>query len=260
MPNKSQGQPARRRRPYMALQYETDLSRRSEVRSQRQTLLVVTNGERTERDYFEALRSEPWVSFALRIKFERGTPEDAVARAVQIRQGDEYDKIWVVCDVDEYEVSTAIQHAKDGIVDLALSVPSFEVWLILHISEKCPRFNDAEQAGDYLQGLLPNWDKRNLRFSDFKDGIVDAVERAKKRGEPPIDNPSTAVWCLVELLRLRRLYLCGRPSMRPPIHHGLTWRIHSSFRLRCPCLRRRAATVLRSAASRRRIDTTWRGR
>jgi hypothetical protein len=188
----------------MAIQYETDLRRHSNVRPQRETLLVVTNGERTERDYFEAIRSEPWVVVALRTKFERGAPDHAVTRAVQIHQGDDYDKVWVVCDVDEYDVSLAMEHAKNGEVDLALSVPSFEVWLILHISEKCPSFNNAEQADDYLRGFLPSWDKANLRFSDFKDGIADAVERAKKRGGPPVDNPSTAVWRLVEVLGLRR--------------------------------------------------------
>jgi hypothetical protein len=203
MASKAQAQTAQRRRPYMAVQHETDLTRQSDVRPQRDTLLVVTNGERTERDYFEALRREPWVVVALRTKFEGGAPDDAVARAVQIRQGDDYDKVWVVCDVDEYDVSLAIQNAKDGAVDLALSMPSFEVWLILHISERCPRFNNASQADEYLRKLVPSWDKTNLRFSDFKDGIADAVERAKKRGEPPEDNPSTAIWRLVETLGLR---------------------------------------------------------
>jgi hypothetical protein len=198
--NKSEVGSVQRRRPYMAVQYETDLTRRRDVRPQRLTLLIVTNGERTERDYFEGLRGEPWVVVALRVKFEKGTPDNAVVRAVQVRQDDEYDKVWVVCDVDEYDVSGAIQHAKDGAVGLALSMPSFEVWLILHLSENCPAFNNARQADDYLRSLLPNWDKINLRFSDFKDGIADAVERAKKRGEPPEANPSTGVWRLVEVL------------------------------------------------------------
>lgn len=203
MASKAQAQTAQRRRPYMAVQHETDLTRQTDVRPQRDTLLIVTNGERTERDYFEALRREPWVVVALRTKFEGGAPDDAVARAVQIRQGDDYDKVWVVCDVDEYDVSLAIQNAEDGAVDLALSMPSFEVWLILHISERCPRFNNASQADEYLRRLVPSWDKTNLRFSDFKDGIADAVERAKKRGEPPEDNPSTAVWRLVETLGVK---------------------------------------------------------
>lgn len=200
MPNKPNAQSSQRRRPYMAVQHETDLTRRSEVRPQRETLLVVTNGERTECDYFEALRKEPWVVVTLRTKFENGAPDDVVALAVRIRQGDEYDKVWAVCDVDEYEVSLAIQQAKNGAIDLALSMPSFEVWLILHISEKCPRFNDATQASAFLKQLLPSWDKTNLRFSDFQNGIADAFRRAKSRGEPPDDNPSTAVWRLIEVL------------------------------------------------------------
>lgn len=198
--NKPEARSVQRRRPYMAVQHETDLTRRSDVRPQRLTLLIVTNGERTERDYFEALRGEQWVVVALQVKFERGAPDNAVVRAVQVRQTDEYDKVWVVCDVDEFDVSGAIQHAKDGAVDLALSMPSFEVWLILHLSDNCPAFNNARQTTDYLRSLLSNWDKTNLRFSDFKNGIADAVERAKKRGEPPEANPSTAVWRLVEVL------------------------------------------------------------
>jgi hypothetical protein len=200
MASKRQAQPVQRRRPYMATQYETDLTRKSDVRPQRDTLLVVTNGERTERDYFDALRSEPWVVVVLRTKVERGAPDDVVALAVQIRHSDDYDKVWVVCDVDTYDVSQAVQRAKEGAVDLALSMPSFEVWLILHISDNCPGFNNAQQADDYLRKLLPSWDKRSLRFSDFKDGIPAAIERARKRGEPPEANPSTAVWRLVELL------------------------------------------------------------
>lgn len=193
-----QGRPA-----YVAFQHETDLTRRIDVRRQRETLLVVTNGERTESDYFDGLRREPWVAVTLRTKFQAGAPNEVVARARQICQGDEYDKVWVVCDVDQYDVSTAIQQAADGAVGLALSVPSFEVWLILHLSDKCPSFNDGPQADQYLrQKLLPSWNKGSLNFSDFRAGVADAVQRAKTRGEPPADNPSTAVWRLVELIGL----------------------------------------------------------
>jgi hypothetical protein len=188
------------RRPYKPVQQETDLTRRIDVRRQRETVLVVTNGERTEYDYFDGLRREPWVVVTLRTRFLKGAPEDVVALAVQIYQSDEYDKVWAVCDVDEYDVSHAIQQSKDAAIGLALSTPSFEVWLILHLSARCPSFNDAVQAGQYLAKLLPGWDKTNLRFSDFKDSIAVATQRAKSRGEPPDDNPSTDVWRLVELL------------------------------------------------------------
>jgi hypothetical protein len=186
------------RRSTRGVRYETDLTRRIDVRSQRRTLLVVTNGERTERDYFDALKLEPWVIVTLRVKFERGTAENAVTKAIRVLNNDEYDAVWAVCDVDEEDVSKAIRWAENSEVELALSAPCFEVWLILHNSAKCPGFNNAAQADAFLQRLVPTWDKANLRFSDFQDGVAIAVERAKRLGEPPHANPSTAVWRLVE--------------------------------------------------------------
>lgn len=197
MANKSRSQRPRKR-PTRGVQYETDLTREIDIRSQRRTLLVVTNGERTERDYFDGLKREPWITVTLRTKIERGTAKDVAVRAVRVREDDEYDEVWAVADVDEENVYPAIQCATEGRIAIALSVPSFEVWLILHISEKIPGFNNAEQAGAYLRSLIPTWDKRKLRFSDFRDGIKQAIDRAKRLGDPPEANPSTAVWRLIE--------------------------------------------------------------
>ena len=98
-------------------------------------------------------------------------------------------------------LKAAVATATERGVELALSLPSFEIWLILHLSAGCPRFNNATQAGRHLKSLLPNWDKTGLKFSDFSAGVFDAVVRAKRLGEPPDANPSTAVWRLVESLR-----------------------------------------------------------
>jgi hypothetical protein len=73
--------------------------------------------------------------------------------------------------------------------------------LILHLSEGCPGFNSAAQAGAHLKRLVPGWDKTALRFGDFRDGVAAAVVRAKRLSEPPGANPSTAVWRVIESLR-----------------------------------------------------------
>lgn len=106
-----------------------------------------------------------------------------------------------MCDLDEYDVAMAMTEAVSNQVELTLSVPCFEVWLILHKSEKCPGLNSAAQAGKYLEKLVPGWDKRSLRFDDFRDGVTEAITRARRLGDPPAANPSTAVWKLVESLR-----------------------------------------------------------
>ncbi|HEY0935945.1 MAG TPA: hypothetical protein VGD91_19665 [Trebonia sp.] len=77
---------------------ETNLARRLGTREQRRSVLVVTNGESTEKDYFEALRAEPWAAGVnVRVKFEPGAPAAVVRRAATIRDESELDEAWVVC-------------------------------------------------------------------------------------------------------------------------------------------------------------------
>jgi hypothetical protein len=183
---------------------ETDLSRHSGTRQSRDTVLIVTNGECTERQYFEALRREPWLSVALRVIVRREAPQALIVTAAALRDIGSYDHMWVVCDVDEYDVSQAVIEAPARGVGLALSQPCFEVWLILHKSDRCPGFNNASQACEQLRKLVPDWRKERLDFADFRDGIADARDRAQRRGEPPDANPSTAVWRIIDCVDGRR--------------------------------------------------------
>jgi hypothetical protein len=78
---------------------ETDLGRRVSTREERRSVLVVTNGIRTEVDYFDALKKEPWVTAdKVKIKFEPGDPTAVVLRAARIRDDSAYDEVWVVCE------------------------------------------------------------------------------------------------------------------------------------------------------------------
>jgi hypothetical protein len=194
--------PTRRtRRPRPGFPRETDLTRRINIRTEGRSVLIVTNGESTEVDYFNGMKEEPWITATkVIVKFEAGEPATAVLRAAVIRDENDYDEAWAVCDVDEYDVIPAMTNAKARGVELTLSVPCFEVWLILHLSQRCPGFNDCAQAGRFLRSLLPGWDKTALSFSDFRDGVFNAVIRAKRLGDPPDANPSTAVWRVVESL------------------------------------------------------------
>ena len=201
MPSKGRTETSASRRGY-GFKRETDLRRRKEIRDELRTVLIVTNGERTEFDYFTAVKSEPWVDAGrVFVKFEAGAPAAIVLRTASIRDDNDFDEAWTVCDVDEFDVTSAIKDAASSNVNLALSVLSFEVWLILHISEGCPGFNTAVQAERFLRNLLSGWTKTTLNFADFRDGIDKAVARAKRLGEPPSANPSTAVWRLIESLK-----------------------------------------------------------
>ena len=185
---------------------ETNLRRGTNSREERRSVLIITNGSRTELDYFKALRREPWVTtHKVTPKFEAGAPSAVVIRAAEIRAESAYDEAWIVCDVDEFDVQAAIAEAAEhDDVELALSQPCFEVWLILHFKPGCPGFNNAAQAGAHLKRILLHWDKATIRFSDFSAGVLDAADRAKGLGDPPEANPSTAVWRVIESLRAAR--------------------------------------------------------
>jgi hypothetical protein len=74
-----------------------NLHRAAEIREERRSVLIVTNGNRTELDYFKALRHEDWVTAdKVTPKFEAGAPAAVVKRAAQIRADNAYDEAWVV--------------------------------------------------------------------------------------------------------------------------------------------------------------------
>jgi hypothetical protein len=191
----------KQRRPFS---HETNLRRNVDTRREQRVILIVTNGKKTEKDYFEAINEESWVAASnIQVKFKNGSPAAAVKYAINEAGG--YTETWVVCDVDHYDTTLAIASARRYGVFLALSRPSFEVWLILHLFEGCSPFDNALQAGVRLTELLPTWDKTELNFDDFRAGVLEAEKRARRLteiyGEPPVGNPSTDVWKIIESLR-----------------------------------------------------------
>ena len=85
-------------------------------------------------------------------------------------------------------------------IELAVSNPCFEVWLLLHHVDHKAFVNDGKAACALLNKHVPGYDKK-LDFAVFEAGVEVAVERAMAQAEP--GNPSTGVWRLVELV-LRR--------------------------------------------------------
>jgi len=180
---------------------ETELLRRPPTRNQSVSVLVVTNGRSTERQYLRELKKQDWIAVKkVVVVFKNGSPESTVVDAARISGQEDYDKAWAVCDVDNYDVESAISLAEKKCVHLALSQPCFEVWIILHFKECTKHFVNASEARDYLTKILPEYDKTKLDFEQLKDGIGNAVASARKLGQPPADNPSTDMWKLVEML------------------------------------------------------------
>lgn len=178
---------------------ETSLGRRSGVRSPRRKILVVCEGE-TEYHYFSGLRDSD------RHDIQPVQPEKArhpqrdrvVDHARQARSKAAYSQVWAVFDADCADVSDLCAQAKNDRIGTAVSNPTFEVWLILHLCEKVGERTSAGVERE-LKKLLPKWSKgRGTRFEHFADGVDDACRRARRL--PEYGNPSTRVWELMEEL------------------------------------------------------------
>jgi RloB-like protein len=199
MPEQKRIRISKSRRPYVGISHKTSLARTVGTREQRWTVLILSNGERTEVDYFNALKVSGLLGPGkiVTVRFRNGTPYDIVRAAAEVQAYSDYDEAWAVCDVDTFDVEAALAESAECGVGLALSQPCFEVWLIFHKSDSCSSFDNADQARRALRKLIPSWNKSNLNFADFVEGVPDAVDRARKRGEPPRANPSTAVWRVI---------------------------------------------------------------
>jgi len=195
-------------------------ARRAPSREPKRRLLVVCEGKRTEPEYLRGyLAAHRGSAVEVVIHPERGDPKKVVemakdahtkAKKLAKQQHDPflaYDQVWCVFDRDDHEhFDDAIQMAQANDLQLAVSNPCFELWLLLHLRE-----SPGERHRDDLRALLrkdhlPGYDKR-VRFSDLAAGVKDAIARAERLaqdaerlGDDPHKNPTTGVFRLLRAI------------------------------------------------------------
>ena len=116
---------------------------------------------------------------------------------------DEFDEVWCVVDVDDYDLDSAAALAAKSGVRLAVSNPCFELWLLLHHQDCTTPICDAKAALRQLVNRVPGYQKNGLRFTDFEEGVEDAIRRAEGLDPTGCDhscNPSSGAWRLVRLM------------------------------------------------------------
>lgn len=125
------------------------LQRRGPTRNPIPCILVVCEGEVTEREYIDGFKAEYGITTVRVDVFSPGgNPLGLVERAVELRntsrrearrardQNLAYDQAWCVMDVDQHPRldEARVLAAKHGI-KLAISNPCFELWLLLHFAD-----------------------------------------------------------------------------------------------------------------------------
>ncbi|RUL88660.1 RloB family protein [Tautonia sociabilis] len=200
--------PDRRRRP----------GRRPPTRSPKRKILIVCEGAKTEPQYFKQFAS---VHRAAIVQVDvipgSGVPLTVVQEAKRRkakasedarRENDpylKYDLVWCVFDVDDHpHLKEALQTAERNGIDVALSNPCFELWLMLHLRD-APGSIHRRKAQAMMKRLVANYDK-SVDFDVYRDGYASAVARARKLDElaeadgEPGRNPTTNVYVLTEMI------------------------------------------------------------
>lgn len=193
--------------------------RRAPFLEPKPTILIVCEGQVTEPEYFRGFQKacrNPRVE--IRIADAHGVPKTLVeaakrykteAEEIAKREKDDnlaYDSVWCVFDIDEHpHVPKAKQMARDSGIDVAISSPCFELWLLLHFRDN-PGMQHRVKVQKMLTENLPSYDG-HVEYGMYSTGYPQAVTRAERMDEAaesagePGRNPTTSVYKLTELIR-----------------------------------------------------------
>lgn len=191
-------------------------SRKSGIRRPYKVFVIVCEGEKTERIYFNNYKIR-----GCNLKIEtpncRDTdPVNLVKYAIsQVRRYDldfkNGDQIWCVFDVDhntEENIQKALKIFNHKI-KIALTNPCFELWYLLHFVNQRDRLS-CREVKSFLTNYIENYDKKDNVFDIILDNRSDAISRSKGLNEMHVNNnielvsirsnPSTQVFQIIEYI------------------------------------------------------------
>lgn len=155
--------------------------RRPAHREPRTTFLVVCGGQETEIQYVDHLKETLRLqSVTIKHRGKGSSPDQLVREASQ--ETDSFDQVWVVCDVDNYQVQVvkAATEARRAGVNTAVSNPCFEVWLVWHreTNNSGMTIKQAQERASFL-GLTHGKNDKVLRKSEIRGRFEEARLRAQ---------------------------------------------------------------------------------
>ena len=201
------------------------LHRRRPRLDERNRFVVFCEGKATEPQYLNALARPPEVrkTASLDIRGRGLDPRRLVQELREFRkedyqqhkaQGQNNTQYWCVFDVEaptphatpHAGLSDAVQMARDNNIQVAISNPCFELWLILHYVDYT-RWLDNKESRKTLRTYDDSAGK-SLRAEAYMRRKADAIARARELVEMhvqagrclPKDNPSSGMFKLIDAI------------------------------------------------------------
>lgn len=188
--------------------------RKTKTREQHKLLVIVCEGEKTERIYFNRYKKDrPGLSIELPNTSDTD-PKNLVKFAISqikrygldLKNGDD---IWCVFDCDDNPNTHILSACKNAgkRVKMCLSNPSFELWYLLHFAyTESPLTNPVLM--EQLKRKITGYKKNEDYFDLLKSSRETAIRNAKKINNLHVSNgidlfstesnPSTHVYKIVE--------------------------------------------------------------
>lgn len=192
-------------------------NRKENNRKPNKVIRIYTEGEKTEPDYFNSIRTELRLQeIDVRVNgcgdHTLSLVQWVLDRKNEVEGSDEETEWWVVFDKDDHTgFDEAIKFAQDNSINVAYSNECFELWFILHfeylntaIGRKSYNTKLTELLGKKYDKKGPNVypllrDKENVAIRNAKRLEKDHSDLAIL--SPEKRDPSTTVYLLVEKLR-----------------------------------------------------------
>jgi hypothetical protein len=172
------------------------LKRVAEIVPERRTVRVYTEGRSTEPEYIDALKRLPQFADAVALDItivESGvSPSTLVAAARRDKEKGvlDVDSFWCVFDVEipqpHADLYRAIDMAHGNDIDIAVSNPCFELWLILHLQDQAGYLTTEEAVR--LRGKLDGSDGKHLDASLYMPLLAEAQRRSAWLRKKHIDD------------------------------------------------------------------------
>jgi hypothetical protein len=193
-----------------------DLRRRKSFLEPRTRVLICSEGEVTEPSYLNGLKAELRIRLVhIEVVPAGSNPKTLVDYAVERKREAErqarkqkddnlkYDEVWCVFDVDVHEyLPEAKQKAEANKINVAISNPCFELWLLLHFEDQrahIERRDVQSLCRDHMPGYVKEVPFERV-FPFYGEAVqrAEALEHWQETRGCAGENPSTGVHRLTE--------------------------------------------------------------
>jgi len=174
---------------------ENTLRRRSRRLPQKTRILIVCEGRETEPNYFRGFRDEEAARQNFSVVVQKGkggfclaVVQQAIAEKEKAAaRGENFDEVWCVFDVEQAsqreQLSAAQTLAGKNEIQLALSNPCFEVWLLAHFIRTKKSFAGCDKV---IKELNKHW--RREFGQDYEKNDEQLYARLASRTRAATDN------------------------------------------------------------------------